>query len=66
MLAETPSALTHLEGSSSGETYDADQLMLEVTQERMKSGIGKFSCKALVAGELAAEANITCAMRRFA
>ena len=43
-----------------------DKLMLEVTQERMKSGIGKFSCKALVAGELAAEANITCAMRRFA
>jgi len=27
MLAETPSALTHLEGSSSGETYDADQLI---------------------------------------
>ena len=43
-----------------------DQLRLEVTQERMKSGIGKFSCKVLVDGELAAEANITCAMRRFA
>src|SRR6185436_8446235 len=27
MPAETPSALTHLEGSSSGETYDADQLI---------------------------------------
>ena len=27
MLADVPSALTHLEGSSSGETYEADQLI---------------------------------------
>ena len=27
MLIDVPSALTHLEGSSSGETYDADQLI---------------------------------------
>ncbi len=27
MLADAPSALTHLEGSSSGETYEADQLI---------------------------------------
>lgn len=43
-----------------------DQLTLDVTQERMKAGIGKFACKVLVGSELAAEANITCAMRRFA
>ncbi len=40
-----------------------DQLILEVELERMKSGIFKFKARALVAGELAAEAGLMCAVR---
>lgn len=41
-----------------------DQLELDVKVERMLRGIGKFSCVAQVAGEIAAEATILLAMRR--
>ena len=41
-----------------------DQLELDVKVERMLRGIGKFSCVAQVAGEVAAEATILLAMRR--
>jgi 3-hydroxyacyl-[acyl-carrier-protein] dehydratase len=41
-----------------------DQLILDVTLDRMKSGIFKFTGKASVAGELAAEAELMCTMRR--
>jgi 3-hydroxyacyl-[acyl-carrier-protein] dehydratase len=40
-----------------------DQLILEVELQRMKAGIFKFKARALVAGDLAAEAELTCAMR---
>jgi 3-hydroxyacyl-[acyl-carrier-protein] dehydratase len=37
-----------------------DQLEIEVALDRQLRGIGKFACKASVAGELAAEATILC------
>jgi 3-hydroxyacyl-[acyl-carrier-protein] dehydratase len=40
-----------------------DQLVLEVELLRMKAGIFKFKARATVAGELAVEAELTCAMR---
>ena len=40
-----------------------DQLMLDVTLERMKSGIFKFRARATVGDELAAEAGLMCAVR---
>ena len=40
-----------------------DQLMLDVTLDRMKSGIFKFTSRATVDGELAAEAGLMCAVR---
>lgn len=40
-----------------------DQLMLHAELLRMKAGIFKFKTRALVAGELAVEAELTCAMR---
>ena len=40
-----------------------DQLILEVELERMKSNIFKFKTRATVAGELAAEAGLMCAVR---
>jgi 3-hydroxyacyl-[acyl-carrier-protein] dehydratase len=43
-----------------------DQLTLYVTMGRMKAGIFKFSAKAMVGDELAAEADLTCAMRTIA
>jgi len=43
-----------------------DQLILDVTMGRMKAGIFKFSAKALVGGEVAVEADLTCAMRTIA
>ena len=43
-----------------------DQLILDVTMGRMKAGIFKFSAKALVNNEVAAEADLTCAMRTIA
>ena len=39
-----------------------DQLEIEVHMERQLRGIGRFSCEARVAGELAAEATILCAV----
>ena len=43
-----------------------DQLILEVELLRMKAGIFKFKGRGLVAGELAVEAELTCAMRSVA
>jgi 3-hydroxyacyl-[acyl-carrier-protein] dehydratase len=40
-----------------------DQLILDVELLRMKAGIFKFKGSASVAGELAVEAELTCAMR---
>ena len=43
-----------------------DQLILDVTLERMKAGVCKFKARALVGEELAVEAELTCTMRRIA
>jgi 3-hydroxyacyl-[acyl-carrier-protein] dehydratase len=43
-----------------------DQLILEAELLRMKAGIFKFKVRALVADELAVEAELTCAMRSVA
>ena len=43
-----------------------DQLILDVSLERIKVGIFKFNGKASVDGELAAEAQLTCTMRKIA
>ena len=43
-----------------------DQLILDVELLRMKAGIFKFKARASVAGELAVEAELTCAMRSIA
>jgi 3-hydroxyacyl-[acyl-carrier-protein] dehydratase len=40
-----------------------DQLRLEVEMGRVKRGIGKFTARALVEGQLAAEAEMMCAVR---
>ncbi len=40
-----------------------DQLILEAQLLRMKAGIFKFKTRALVGGEIAVEAELTCAMR---
>jgi 3-hydroxyacyl-[acyl-carrier-protein] dehydratase len=40
-----------------------DQMILDVTLDRMKSGIFKFHARASVAGETAVEAALTCAVR---
>lgn len=40
-----------------------DQLILEAEILRMKAGIFKYKCRASVDGELAVEAELTCAMR---
>lgn len=40
-----------------------DQLILEAELLRMKAGIFKFKTRALVGGELAVEAELTCAVR---
>lgn len=42
-----------------------DQLMLEVTLGRAKAGIYKFTARALVGEQLAAEAELMCTMRRI-
>ncbi len=42
-----------------------DQLILDVELLRMKSGIFKFKGRASVDGELAVEADLTCAMRNI-
>ena len=43
-----------------------DQLVMDVTLERMKAGIFKFKAVARVAGELACEAELMCTMRTIA
>lgn len=43
-----------------------DQLVMDVTLERMKAGIFKFKGVAHVAGELACEAELMCTMRTIA
>jgi 3-hydroxyacyl-[acyl-carrier-protein] dehydratase len=43
-----------------------DQLLLDVTLDRAKAGIFKFSGKVLVGDQLAAEAQLICTMRRIA
>lgn len=41
-----------------------DQLVLEVTLDRQKSGIFKFKARATVDGELAVEAELMCTVRK--
>ncbi len=41
-----------------------DQLILEATIDRQKSGIYRYKCKATVDGQLAAEADLMCTMRK--
>ena len=41
-----------------------DQLIMTAKLERERAGIYKFQVQAMVDGELAAEANITCAVRK--
>ncbi|MDD2728361.1 3-hydroxyacyl-ACP dehydratase FabZ [Malikia sp.] len=43
-----------------------DQLILEVTLERMKAGMFKFKGTTRVDGEIACEAELMCAMRKIA
>ncbi|MCV2357713.1 MULTISPECIES: 3-hydroxyacyl-ACP dehydratase FabZ [Roseateles] len=43
-----------------------DQLFLDVTLDRAKAGIFKFSGQVLVGDQLAAEAQLICTMRRIA
>jgi len=40
-----------------------DQIILDVTLERMKAGIFKFQARASVAGDVAVEADLMCAVR---
>ena len=42
-----------------------DQLILDVTLDRMKAGVFKFTARATVDGELAVEAQLTCTVRRI-
>lgn len=42
-----------------------DQLIFEVEMLRVSRGIGKFSARALVDGELACEADLMCARREI-
>jgi 3-hydroxyacyl-[acyl-carrier-protein] dehydratase len=43
-----------------------DQLVLEVTLDRAKADIFKFSGRAMVGSEIAAEAELMCTMRKVA
>lgn len=43
-----------------------DQILLDVTLDRAKAGIFKFSGKVMVGDQLAAEAQLICTMRRIA
>jgi 3-hydroxyacyl-[acyl-carrier-protein] dehydratase len=40
-----------------------DQLRLEVSMDRVKRGVGKFTGRALVDGEVACETEMMCALR---
>ncbi|SNX28297.1 3-hydroxyacyl-[acyl-carrier-protein] dehydratase [Polynucleobacter meluiroseus] len=77
-LAQTAALLTFTEAKQEDAIYyfagiDAarfkkpvvpgDQLVMVATYQREKAGIYKFHVKATVDGELAAEADITCAVR---
>ena len=42
-----------------------DQMILDVTLDRMKAGVFKFSARATVDGELAVEAQLICTVRRI-
>jgi 3-hydroxyacyl-[acyl-carrier-protein] dehydratase len=42
-----------------------DQLILEVTLDRMKAGIFKFKSRAMVGDQLAVEAELMCTMRKI-
>ena len=46
--------------------HPGDQLILDVTLDRMKAGIFKFTAAASVAGEVAVQAQLTCTRRRIA
>ena len=41
-----------------------DQLRLDITMDRVKRGVGKFTCRALVDGEVACEAELMCALHK--
>jgi 3-hydroxyacyl-[acyl-carrier-protein] dehydratase len=43
-----------------------DQLILDVTLDRMKAGVCKFKARGLVGEDVAVEADLTCTMRRIA
>ncbi len=43
-----------------------DQLIMDVTLDRMKAGIFKFKAKAMVGEEVACEAELMCTMRQIA
>ena len=43
-----------------------DQLLLEASIQRVKSGIYKYKTRAMVGGETAAEAELMCTMRKLA
>jgi len=43
-----------------------DQLILEVTLDRMKAGIFKFKSRAMVGDQLTVEAELMCTMRKIA
>ena len=77
-LAQTAALLTFSEAKAENAVYyfagidgarfkkpvlPGDQLIMTAIFEREKAGIYKFQVKATVNGELAAEANITCAVR---
>jgi 3-hydroxyacyl-[acyl-carrier-protein] dehydratase len=78
-LAQTAALLTFTEEKADDAVYyfagidgarfkkpvlPGDQLVMVATYQREKAGIYKFHVKATVDGELAAEADITCAVRR--
>jgi len=78
-LAQTAALLTFSEEHDPEDVYDfagidgarfkrivlpGDQLIMHATFERGKAGIYKFQVKATVQDELAAEAAITCAVRK--
>jgi len=78
-LAQTAALLTFTEEKADDAVYyfagidgarfkkpvlPGDQLVMVATYQREKAGIYKFHVKATVDGELAAEADITCAIRR--
>ena len=77
-LAQTAALLTFSEAKAENAVYyfagidgarfkkpvlPGDQLIMTAILEREKAGIYKFQVKATVSDELAAEANITCAVR---